>query len=391
MIKLIKSTFFEEKQTKVALTEFITEANILSMGEQCKLFESNFAKHQDRKYCCFVNSGSSANLVLLQALINLGRLKIGDKIAFSALTWSTNVMPIIQLGLVPVPIDVELDTLNISSKKMKETLINENVKCLFITNLLGFCSDLDGIEKYCSKKNIILLEDNCESLGSVLKGKKLGNFGLASTTSFFVGHHLSTIEGGSVLTDDKELHDMLMITRAHGWSRNIDSNLQTDLLQKHNLDSFYNQYSFYELGYNLRPSEINGFLGNIQLAYLDLMINKRQENYILYQAAAERNQNILPLNANHMDLVSNFAFPLVFKSKELSVSYRKIFKSNQIEIRPIVGGNITQQPFFKKYFGEAYRMPNAELIHEQGFYIPNNPELTPSDLKTIIETISQVL
>lgn len=391
MIKLIKSTFFEEKQTKVALTEFIAEANILSMGEQCKLFESNFAKHQGRNHCCFVNSGSSANLLLIQSLINLGRLKIGDKIAFSSLTWSTNVMPIIQLGLVPIPIDVELDTLNISSKKLKEICKNESIKCLFITNLLGFCSDLDEIEKYCSSNNIILLEDNCESLGSVLNGKKLGNFGLASTTSFFVGHHLSTIEGGSVLTDDKELHNMFMITRAHGWSRNIDSNVQSELLQKHKVDTFYNQYSFYELGYNLRPTEINGFLGNNQLAYLDLMISIRQENYFLYQSAADKNLNILPLNIGHMDLVSNFAFPLVFKTKDLAISYREIFKSNEIEIRPIVGGNITQQPFFKKYFGESYRMPNAELIHEQGFYIPNNPELTLSELKTITDTISEVL
>ena len=391
MIKLIKSTFFEEEKTKLALTEFIAEANILSMGEHCKLFESNFAKHQDRNHCCFVNSGSSANLLLIQSLINLGRLRIGDKIAFSSLTWSTNVMPIIQLGLVPIPIDVELDTLNISSKKLEETCKNESIKCLFITNLLGFCSDLDKIEKYCSSNNIILLEDNCESLGSVLKGKKLGNFGLASTTSFFVGHHLSTIEGGSVLTDDKELHDMFMITRAHGWSRNIDSNLQSELLQKHKVDTFYNQYSFYELGYNLRPTEINGFLGNNQLAYLDLMISIRQENYFLYQSAADKNLNILPLNISHMDLVSNFAFPLVFKTKDLAISYREIFKSNEIEIRPIVGGNITQQPFFKKYFGESYRMPNSELIHEQGFYIPNNPELTSSELKTITDTISEVL
>lgn len=391
MIKLIKSTFFEEDKTKLALTEFISEANILSMGEQCRLFESNFAKHQGRNHCCFVNSGSSANLLLIQSLINLGRLKIGDKIAFSSLTWSTNVMPIIQLGLVPIPIDVELDTLNISSKKLEEICKNESIKCLFITNLLGFCSDLDKIEKYCSSNNIIFLEDNCESLGSVLKGKKLGNFGLASTTSFFVGHHLSTIEGGSVLTDDKELHDMLMITRAHGWSRNIESNLQSELLQKHKVDTFYNQYSFYELGYNLRPTEINGFLGNNQLTYLDLMISIRQENYFFYQSAADKNLNILPLNIGYMDLVSNFAFPLVFKTKDLAISYRELFNSNEIEIRPIVGGNITQQPFFKKYFGESFKMPNAELIHENGFYIPNNPELTSSELKIITDTISKVL
>tara|TARA_B100001057_G_scaffold213163_1_gene213501 strand:- start:4770 stop:5945 length:1176 start_codon:yes stop_codon:yes gene_type:complete len=391
MIKLIKSTFFEENQTKVALTEFINKADILSMGEQCRLFEANFAKYQNRNYCCFVNSGSSANLLLLQSLLNLGRLKIGDKIAFSALTWSTNVMPIIQLGLVPVPIDVELNTLNINSKKIEETIINESIKCLFITNLLGFCSDLDEIEKYCFSNNIILLEDNCESLGSVLKGKKLGNFGLASTTSFFVGHHLSTIEGGSVLTDDKELHQMFMITRAHGWSRNIESNLQSHLLQKHKLDEFYNKYSFYELGYNLRPTEINGFLGNNQLAYLDLMINKREQNYFLYQAAAKINDNILTLNTNHMDLVSNFAFPLVYKSRELSLAYREIFNSKEIEIRPIVGGNIARQPFFKKYYKDSFRMPVAELIHENGFYIPNNPELNSSELKIITETISTVI
>ena len=130
---------------------------------------------------------------------------------------------------------------------------------------------------------------------------------------------------------------------------------------------------------------------NNQLAYLDLMISIRQENYFLYQSAADKNLNILPLNIGHMDLVSNFAFPLVFKTKDLAISYREIFKSNEIEIRPIVGGNITQQPFFKKYFGESYRMPNSELIHEQGFYIPNNPELTSSELKTITDTISEVL
>jgi CDP-6-deoxy-D-xylo-4-hexulose-3-dehydrase len=391
MIKLIKSTFFEEKKTKIALTKFITKANTLSMGEQCKLFESNFANHQDRKYCCFVNSGSSANLVLLQSLLNLGRIQKGAKIGFSSLTWSTNVMPIIQLGLIPVPIDVELETLNISSKGLSEVCSKEKITCLFITNLLGFCSDLDQISLFCSKNEIILIEDNCESLGSVLKNKKLGNFGLASTTSFFVGHHLSTIEGGSVLTDDKELQDMLMITRAHGWSRNIDSELQSKLLEKHKIDLFYNQYSFYELGFNLRPTEINGFLGNNQLNYLDIMISKRQENFYLYKNAAKSNPNLLPLVVNHMDLVSNFAYPLVFKSKELTVSYIKIFQNNKIEIRPIVGGNITQQPFFKKYFGESHRMPKAEIIHENGFYIPNNPELTSSELKTITETISIVL
>jgi len=187
------------------------------MNKECKKFENNFSKFQKRKYSVFVASGSSANLLLIQSLLNIGELKKGDSVGVSALTWSTNIMPLIQLGLNPVLIDCEIDTVNVSLRKIR----GENIDALFLTNALGFCSDIDEIKKYCEKNKILLIEDNCESLGSEYKGKMFGNFGKASTFSFFVGHHLSTIEGGMVCTDDEELYNNLLIARIHGWSRNL--------------------------------------------------------------------------------------------------------------------------------------------------------------------------
>src|SRR3990172_927913 len=168
MIKLIKSTFYKEAETKGRLVRFIQSARQLSFGEECKKFERGFARYQGRKHCVFVNSVSSANLTLIQALLNLGMIKRGDRVGFSAITWSTNIMPLLQLGLKVAPIDIELDTLNISSRTLE---------------------------------------------------KSLGNFGIASTYSFYVGHHMSTIEGGVVCTDNKELAQMLKLVRAHGWDR----------------------------------------------------------------------------------------------------------------------------------------------------------------------------
>lgn len=221
MIKLIKSTFFNEAETNKKICKFIMNAKQLSIGPECAKFEKNFAKYQGRKNCVFFNSGSSANLAIVQALMNLGRIRKGENAGFSALTWATNPMPLIQLGLEAIPMDVELDTLNVSSAKLLEVLKWHPIKLLFITNLLGFCDDIDTIREICDERGIILIEDNCESLGTVYKGKLLGNYGVASTFSFFVGHHMSTIEGGAVCTDDEELATMLKLVRAHGWDRNL--------------------------------------------------------------------------------------------------------------------------------------------------------------------------
>ena len=174
-IKLIKSHFLNQNETIENLIKFISKAPKLSMGDECKKFESSFSTFHKRKFSSMVSNGSSANLGLLQSLINMGKLNVGDKIAFSAVTWSTNVMPIIQLGFDPIAIDAELNTLNISSNKLKNILIQHpDIKALFITNILGLSSDIDEILNVCNEENILLIEDNCESLGSEFKKKKLG-------------------------------------------------------------------------------------------------------------------------------------------------------------------------------------------------------------------------
>jgi CDP-4-dehydro-6-deoxyglucose reductase, E1 len=387
MIKLIKSTFYEEKKTKSKLLKFINSADILSFGPECMRFEESFAKWQKRKYCVFVNSGSSANLALIQSLLNLGKIKKGDPVGFSALTWSTNAMPLIQLGLNPVPIDVELNTLNASSEKLKDVLKKYKLKAIFLTNLLGFCDDIEEIAKFCRENNILLLEDNCEALGTIYKNKLLGNFGKASTFSFYVGHHMSTIEGGAVCTDDQRLADMLRLVRAHGWDRNLAEQAQTKIRNRHKVNStFYSRYTFYDLGYNLRPTEINGFIGNTQIKYLPEILKKRNINFLkIAPSIYENSEKFYPVKYDHIDFLSNFAIPVICKSKKIRDELAE--KCNgKIEIRPIVGGDITKQPFFKKYVNNLdIKNSNSNLIHEQGLYFGNNPDLTEKEVDEVIK------
>jgi len=391
MIKLIKSTFYHEQETKAKLIDFIQNAEILSFGPECNEFEAKFAKWQGRKYCVFVNSGSSANLAVIQALLNQGTIKIGDKVGISTLTWSTNVMPLLQLGLKVVPIDVELDTLNVSSDLLKQAIKKHKIKMLFLTNLLGFCDDIDVIRQVCQDEKIVLIEDNCESLGTVYQGEKLGNFGAASTFSFYVGHHMSTIEGGAVCTDDEELANMLRLVRAHGWDRNLAVNHQQKIRDKHNVNStFYSRYTFYDLGYNLRPTEINGFIGNTQVPYIDEIVQKRRDTFMMFaEKIYSQTNRYYPIRYDHIDLVSNFAFPVVCKSRKIRDELVERC-DGKIELRPIVGGDMTKQPFFTKYEKDSIlKNSNAGLIHEQGFYFGNNPELTETEKKEIISIITK--
>jgi len=390
LIKLIESTFYHEADTATKLASFITHTDHLSFGSECEKFERNFSKYQDRAEGIFLNSGSSANLAVIQALLNLGKIKKGDKIGFSALTWSTNVMPLIQLGLEAVPVDIELDTLNVSSNKLQNVLNRHKLKMLFLTNLLGWCDDIDKIAELCRREKIILIEDNCESLGSVYKGRKLGNYSYAATFSFYVGHHMSTIEGGAAITDDPELATMIRLVRAHGWDRNLALSEQLKIRAKHQVNStFYSRYTFYDLGYNMRPTEIAGYLGNIQLPYLPEIIQKREQNYLaIAPSIYSQTDRFYKLRTDHLEVFSNFAVPIICKSAE--IRDRLVEECvNKIEIRPVVGGDMTKQPFYRKYMPQYVKEmanSNVALVHKQGLYFGNNPDLTKEDIKVIIAT-----
>lgn len=381
MIKLIKSSFYHETETKKALAEFILSEDILSMNKQCQQFEETFATKQERKHAVYVSNGSVANLLLVQALLNVGTLKKGDRVGFSALTWPTNVMPLIQLGLEPVAIDCSMETLNVSPASLEKYI--GDLEALFITNVLGFCDDLPKIKDLCEKNGIVLLEDNCESLGSKVGGKLLGNFGIASTFSFFVGHHMSTIEGGMVCTDDDNLYNYLVMARAHGWDRNLSPEAQSKLRADSGVDTFYSKYTFYDIASNFRPTEINGFIGNTQMPYWDEIVSKRVDNFHRFATAMEDNDDFYKYDLSHMEIISNFSMPIICKTPELAQQYRSKFEAAGVEIRPVIAGNMTKQPFYQKYVKDVDPRPNSDLVHANGFYFGNNPEMTNEEIDTL--------
>ena len=388
MIPLMKNAFLNERATKKALADFILKTDKLSMGNTCTKFEKAFAKKQDRKEAVLFNSGGSANLAMLQALKNLGKLKDGDSVGFSALTWATNVMPIIQLGMKPVVIDCNVETLNVMSNNLTDSLKKKKLEALFITNALGFSGDLEKIKRICKTNKIILIEDNCEALGTKLKTNKTGNFGIGSSFSFFVAHHMSTIEGGMVCTNDNDLAEMLRIVRANGWDRDLSLKQQKKWRKKYNIGSeFESKYIFYDLAFNVRPTEITGFLGLTQLKFLDKNINKRLKNFLQIEKAMKNNVDIIPLEHGHIRSLSPFATPIICKTPKLREKYVKRFSDAGIEVRPMIAGNIQKQPFYKKYVEETFDLPNADFLHENGFYCGNYPELTKNDVNTIINCL----
>lgn len=390
MIPLMKNTFFYEKEVREALADFILSGGRLSMDTECARFESEFAQFQGVTDAVLFNSGGSANLAMLQTLKNTGKVHSGDKVGFSALTWSTNVMPIIQLGLEPVPVDCDTSTLNVMSPQLSAALKRHRLKVLFITNALGFSGDLHEIRRLCQTEGVTLIEDNCEALGTELDGSKTGTFGEMASFSFFVAHHMSTIEGGMVCTSDEEYGQMLRLVRANGWDRNLNSSQQIGLRRAHKVRSeFYAKYTFYDLGYNLRPTEITGYLGRYQLKHLEENIQQRQANYVRLESTVKENPDLVLLDRRHISLLSSFAFPVICKSQELKRVYFENFSGAGVEIRPVIAGNIQRQPFFKKYVDKKYDLEGADRIDECGFYCGNYPELSENDLQTLTTCLSK--
>jgi len=391
MIPLMKSAFFKEYETRKALSEFILQAGKLSMGERCAEFEKAFAKRQGRSQAILFNSGGSANLALIQGLRNLGTLGQGEKVGFSALTWSTNVMPILQMGLTPVPVDCEPSTLNVTSGTLAERIRTSDLKAFFITNALGFAGDLDMIRDLCVDSAIVLLEDNCEALGTELPAGRTGNFGLASTFSFFVAHHMSTIEGGMVATDDDDLADMLRIVRANGWDRNLSAVKQLKWRKRFDVpNELQAKYTFYDLGFNFRPTEITGFLGTQQMRFLEENIRIRERNHLQIEKIVVGNDELIPIRHDHVSRLSPFALPVLCRDERLKEHYLNQFSGAGIEVRPIIAGNIQNQPFYRRYVADRYDLPGTAFVDRCGFYCGNYPELTESDIDVICGCLFKV-
>ena len=265
---------------------------------------------------------------------------------------------------------------------LEEIFIKENPSVLILVSVLGLVPNMDKVVELCNKYDVILLEDVCESMGSKYKEKYLGTFGLASFFSMYFGHHLSTIEGGFINTDDEDLYYDLLMIRSHGWTRDLPIEKQNEYKTKYGVDDFEALYNFYVPGFNLRSTDLQAFIGLRAIDKLDKYTDIRNKNFHYYLNNIKNNE--LNIQNSSDCFISNFAMPIVSKNKETIV---KNLIENNIECRPLIAGNLGNKPFWYENFEEIY-MKNSELIDKYGFYIPNHQDLTQEQLDKIIKIIN---
>jgi len=385
MIPLTKDTI--NKQDIDRLVEWLKTYPRLTMGKLTKEYEKEWSSKVGSKYSVFVNSGSSANLMMLYCLQEMGYIKTGDKVVLPAVSWSTDLAPLIQLGLEPILCDCNMEDLSIDLEHFSEIIKKDKPRVLLLVSVLGMVPDMEAICNICNDNEIILLEDSCESLGSKYKNKNIGTFGLMSSFSTYFGHHISTIEGGMVCTDDRLIYNVLKGIRSHGWDRDMDPDVQASLRKKYNIEHEFDAlYRFYHFGFNLRGTDLQSFLGIDQLSKLDTVIHKRNLNYNLYNKLIS-NSFWKAQNSNDATYVSNFAYPIISKFKDKIVE--KLMK-NKIETRPLICGSIGRQPFWIKKYGLT-NLKNADLVHDYGLYLPNNHEITTDEVKFVCEIVNNCI
>lgn len=346
----------------------VIKSGQFTYSHQVKNFENQYAKYFGMKYGIMTNSGSSANLIAIASLFfkKKNPLKRGDEVIVPAISWATTYSPLQQYGLKLKLVDVNPQTLNIDLSKLRKA-VSKKTKMIIAVNILGNPCNLSEIKNLCKKKKIYFMEDNCESLGAKYKNKFTGTFGDLNTMSFFYSHHISTIEGGMVTTNNPELADLMRSVRSHGWTRDIQNKNKFGINKKN-----YENYEFVFPGYNVRPNEINAAIGISQLKKLENFIEIRRKNFILYQNIFRENK-IFDIQ-KEIGVSSAFSLIFIFKKKYIHLK-EKIFldlKKNNIQYRLITGGSFLKHPV-KKYFNySVYRNTNyANYIHENGFFLGN--------------------
>lgn len=380
-IKLAEDTI--SKQDIDELISWLKTNPILTKKDRTLEFEKKFATWLGTKYAVFVNSGSSANLAAMYSLIQTNKLK-NNKIIVPAISWATTVAPAIQLGLQPIMCDCNMNDLGLDLNHLEAIIKNEAPSLLILVHVLGFpCSNIEYIKDLCIINNIRLIEDTCESVGSKFNNKKLGTFGDFSTFSFFFGHHFSTIEGGMVCTDDKEIYNLITSIRSHGWDRDLEPEVQKSLRNQYNINEFNAFYTFYYPGFNLRSTDLQAKIGLIQLDKLESIVSTRNKNYEYYHNAIKNSYWMI--NPSSESFVSNFCYPIITPNKDRLVS---ALKDSGIECRPLICGSIGQQPFWYNLFGKT-SLPNADIVHEYGLYLPNHCSLTQEDLEYIVDVVNK--
>ena len=349
----------------------VIDKDSYTMGDSVAQFEQDFAKFINRKYCVMVSSGSAANLIATAALFYTKNpmLKRGDEVIVPAVSWSTTYFPLQQYGLKLKFVDIDLDTLNYDLEAL-HSAITSNTKMIMVVNLLGNPNDFDVINSFIKNKDIFIFEDNCESMGAEYKDKQAGTFGIVSSFSTFFSHHMATMEGGFVATDDEELYHILLSLRAHGWTRNLPQ--QNHVANKSD-DWFEESFRFVLPGYNVRPVEMSGAIGIEQLKKLPSFLRQRRENAKLFVELFKDHPDFII--QKDIDNSSWFGFSLIIKP-ESSLKRKDVIsklQKNNIDCRPIVTGNFTRNEAMKYFDYETHQeLKNADYLHENGFFVGNS-------------------
>ncbi len=368
---LATATWGQEEQDAM---QRVIVSGMYTMGANVHAFERDFSQYVGSKYCVMVNSGSSANLLMTAALFYTKnqtlKLKRGDEIIVPAVSWSTTYYPLYQYGLKIKFVDIDINTLNYDLEQLEQA-VSDKTRAIMAVNLLGNPNDFRRIQQIIGDRNIVLMEDNCESMGATYEGKQAGTFGVMGTFSSFFSHHISTMEGGMIVTDDEELHQILLSLRAHGWTRNLPK--QNLVCSDKSDDPFEESFRFVLPGYNVRPLELEGALGIEQVKRLPDLIAERRKNGKLLQKAL----------ANHPDIIiqqeigesSWFGFSLVIRPGSKLTRKALVARLNELsfECRPIVAGNFAKNEVVKYFDSEVYgALKNAEHIDQNGLFVGNH-------------------
>ncbi|MBS3909175.1 MAG: DegT/DnrJ/EryC1/StrS family aminotransferase [Actinobacteria bacterium] len=383
--ELASSTWAEEE--KNAILEVIN-SDKYTMGRNVKDFEEKFASFFGMKHAVMANSGSSANLIAVGSLFYRKDkpLKRGDEVIVPCIAWSTTYHPLHQYGLRLKFVDIDLHTLNYDVNELKKA-ITKDTKMIVAVSILGNPCQFDEITSLCEENNIILFEDNCESMGAELNGRHTGTFGLVNTFSTFFSHHISTMEGGLVLTNDKEIYNILKALRNHGWTRDQDED--SPIFERRD-DDFFEAYRFILPGYNLRPTEIQGAIGIRQLDKLKGFLEIRRRN-------AEHFVDLFKDDARfiiqkEIGKGSWFSFTMIVNPESNIVRDKVLqkLKDANIEYRIITGGNILRHDVIEYYDYTVTKSTNADTAHYNGFFIGNHPHDVRDKIDYLYETLKDL-
>lgn len=366
--ELASSTWDE---LEIQAMQNVIQSGKFTMGDQVSEFEKQFALQVGTKYAVMLNSGSSANLVLVNALKYHSKFNLepDDEVLVPAVSWSTTYYPVTQSGFVLRFVDIDRRTLNIDISKV-EAAITAKTKAIFAVNLLGNPVDWDALNQIAIRNNLILLEDNCESLGGSFQGKSLGTFGLGGTFSTFFSHHMSTMEGGLVCTDDEELMQIMRSLRAHGWTRDLPS--QNHVFNKTGA-SWDDHFRFVLPGFNLRPLEIEAAIGLEQLKKLESFVNARRNNAKLFANFMNEFKEIEIQAETGQSSWFGFSMILTGNLTGKRPALVEILTKAGIESRPIVAGNFTRNPVISHLPHTIHgNLSAADEIHENGLFVGNH-------------------